>query len=110
MPMEAGPIGPIKKITVFGGSGFLGRRIVERLLERGLQVRVASRSAAAGKTTSSAAGKLSAIRADVRDAASVAAAVAGAGGVVNAVGLYVERCSATFPDIHVEGAAKVATA
>ena len=101
---------PIEKVTVFGGTGFLGRRIVERLLERGLQVRVASRSAAAGKTTSAAAGKLSAIKADIRDAAAVAAAVAGAGGVVNAVGLYVERGAATFQAIHVEGAAKVATA
>jgi NADH dehydrogenase len=107
MPIETRPI---EKVTVFGGTGFLGRRIVERLLERGLQVRVANRSAAAGKTTSSATGKLSAIKADIRDAASVEAAVAGAGGVVNAVGLYVERGAATFQAIHVEGAAKVATA
>jgi NADH dehydrogenase len=107
MPIDPGPI---KKITVFGGSGFLGRRIVERLLGRGLQVRVASRSAAAGKTTSSATGKLSAIKADIRDAASVEAAVAGAEGVVNAVGLYVERGAATFQAIHVEGARQVAAA
>ena len=107
MPIETMPI---QKVTVFGGTGFLGRRIVERLLGRGLQVRVASRSAEAGKTTSSAAGKLSAIKADIRDAASVEAAIAGAGGVVNAVGLYVERGAATFQAIHVEGARQVAAA
>jgi NADH dehydrogenase len=107
MPVEPRPI---EKVTVFGGTGFLGRRIVERLLGRGLQVRVASRSAEAGKTTASATGKLSAVGADIREAASVEAAIAGAQGVVNAVGLYVERGAATFQAIHVEGAGKVAAA
>ncbi|MGF1631251.1 MAG: complex I NDUFA9 subunit family protein [Kiloniellaceae bacterium] len=106
---------PVEKVTVFGGTGFLGRRIVERLLGRGLQVRVASRNPEAGETTASAAEKLSPetlswVRADLRDAASIDAAVTGAQGVVNAVGLYVERGAATFQAIHVEGAGKVAAA
>lgn len=101
---------PIEKVTVFGGTGFLGRRVVERLLARGLQVRVASRNAETGRSPAPASGKLSAVRADVRDAASVDAAVSGVQGVVNAVGLYVERGAATFRAIHVEGAGKVAAA
>lgn len=101
---------PIEKVTVFGGTGFLGRRIVERLRRRGLQVRVASRSVAAAVPAGPAAENFSPVRADLRDAASVAAAVAGVDAAVNAVGLYVERGAATFQAIHVEGAKTLAAA
>lgn len=100
----------IEQVTVFGGTGFLGRRIVERLRRRGLQVQVASRNAEASKPSGPAAEELSVVQADVRDAASVDAAVAGAQGVVNAVGLYVERGKTTFRAVHVEGAENVAAA
>ena len=68
-----------KRAMVFGGTGFLGRRIAARLAAEGAHVRVAVRhpEAAAG----------AAVRADVREPASLAAAVAGADWVVNAVGL-----------------------
>jgi NADH dehydrogenase len=50
-----------------------------------------------------------AVRADVHDEASVAAMLAGAYGVVNAVSLYVERgCRETFHAVHVEAAARIA--
>jgi NADH dehydrogenase len=101
---------PIEKVTVFGGTGFLGRRIVARLLGRGLEVRVASRGSVTGVSPAPAGGKLTAVRADVRDTTSVVAAVSGVQGVVNAVGLYVEHGAATFHAIHVEGAGKVADA
>ena len=101
---------PIEQITVFGGTGFLGRRIVDRLRRRELRVRVASSRAETAEVSRSATEKLSVMRADVRDAASVDAAVAGAQGVVNAVGLYVERGEATFHAVHVEGALNVAAA
>jgi NADH dehydrogenase len=51
---------------------------------------------------------LDAVAADVRDDASVAAAVAGADAVVNAVSLYVERDGDTFQGIHVDAAGRVA--
>ncbi len=101
---------PVETVTVFGGTGFLGRRIVERLLAHGLQVRVASRHGTTGAAPRPAGDKLSAIRADIRDTASVDAAIDGVQGVVNAVGLYVEQGAATFRAVHVEGAGKVATA
>ena len=97
-------------VTVFGGSGFLGRRIVVRLVEAGAAVRVAVRRPASAETAlpAGARGLIEAVPADVRDEAAVAAAVAGAAGVVNAVALYVERGSETFTAVHVDGARRVA--
>lgn len=89
------------RIVVFGGTGFLGRRVVERLLRAGHAVRVASRHPA-----TAAHGE--AVFADVRDEESVADALAGADGAVNAVSLYVERGGTSFEDIHVDGARRVA--
>src|SRR5262249_39403421 len=50
------------------------------------------------------------IAADAHDQRSVEAAVKGADGVVNAISLYVEHGSDTFPSVHVEAAAKIARA
>jgi uncharacterized protein YbjT (DUF2867 family) len=99
----------IRKVTVFGGTGFLGRRVVQHLLDHGFAVRVASRhperTAQVLSNTSSA---LELVKADVRDDRSVLTALAGAFGVVNAVSLYVERGNQTFRSVHVEAAARVA--
>jgi uncharacterized protein YbjT (DUF2867 family) len=94
-------------VTVFGGAGFLGSRVVRHLLNQRLSVRIASRhpdrapSHSAGITFDS-------IFADVNDERSVAAAVAGAYGVVNAVSLYVERGAETFHAVHVDAAERLA--
>jgi NADH dehydrogenase len=95
-------------VTVFGATGFLGRRIVARCLAHGLCVRVASRHPEALTPPRGAEHRVQALRADVRDAGSVAAASEGASGVVNAVGLYVEKGDATFHAVHVEGARCIA--
>jgi uncharacterized protein YbjT (DUF2867 family) len=87
-------------VTVFGGTGFLGRSVARRLRDAGFVVRVASRHAPQGG--------IAAVRADVNDDASVAAAVGGAWAVVNAVSLYVERGAHTFRSVHVEAAERVA--
>jgi len=96
-------------VTVFGGTGFLGRRVVKHLLDHGFAVRVASRHPERGAqvffNTSSA---LEFVRADVGDDGSVMTALAGAFGVVNTVSLYVERGIKTFRSVHVEAAARVA--
>ncbi len=89
--------------TVFGGTGFLGKYIVTALLRKGFHVRVASRHPAP-ETDS----RVKNLLVDVRDAAAVQKAVAGARGVVNAVSLFVEKDSLTFEAIHVEAAAQVA--
>lgn len=96
-------------IAVFGGTGFLGRRIVEALTEAGRPVRIVARNlhSLSGGTAPPRA-TVERIQADVRDRDSVARAVAGARGVVNAVGCYVERGGETFEAVHVEGAGTVA--
>jgi len=96
-----------RKVTVFGGTGFLGQRVVQRLLERDFSVRVAVRHPERIAALFPAL-HLDAIQADVNDARSVAAAVAAVEGVVNAVSLYVESGQQTFHSVHVTGAARVA--
>lgn len=90
------------RVTVFGGSGFLGREIVERLLAEGVTVRVAvrhpGRAASGGRP----------VYADLRDETSVALAVEGSEAVVNAVGLYVEKGAETFEAVHELGALNLA--
>jgi uncharacterized protein YbjT (DUF2867 family) len=97
-------------VTVFGGTGFLGRRIVERLMRGGATVRVAVRHPEWVKVDSDLrnAGATTAMWADVRDPLSVAAAIAGAESVVNAVSAYVEKGSTTYAAVHEHGAANIA--
>jgi NADH dehydrogenase len=99
-------------VTVFGGSGFLGRAIVKQLAADGADVRVAVRhpQRASFLADLDAAGTLAVVQADVWDAASAAAAMIGASAVVNTVGHYVERGRATFEAIHGQGALNVARA
>lgn len=96
--------------VVFGGTGFLGRRIVRRLLERGDGVSAASRHPGRGQpaATAHALARLKPVRADIGDDASIQRAVAGASAVVNAVSLYRERERRTFHGVHVRGAARLA--
>jgi len=94
-------------ICVLGGTGFLGRRIVRRLRDHGHTVRVASRHPERARSPI-ADERLQPVRTDILDEGSLAAALAGARGAVNAVSLYVERANATFRSVHVEGAARVA--
>lgn len=94
-------------VTVFGGTGFLGSRLVRHLLSQGLLVRIASRHP--DRAPSPSAGTaVASIFADVNDERSVAAAVAGAYGVVNAVSLYLERGTETFHAVHVKAAERLA--
>jgi uncharacterized protein YbjT (DUF2867 family) len=98
-----------RKVTVFGATGFLGRRVVLHLLDHGFEVRVASRHPEQGaQVFRNRSSRLEVVGADVGDDRSVISAVAGAFAVVNAVSLYVERGSDTFRSVHVEAAARVA--
>lgn len=96
-------------VTVFGGTGFLGRRVVTRLREAGVTVRVASRHAERGRRLfgkDSAA--LQSIAADIHDDGSIERALTGAHAAVNAVSLYVEHGDETFQSVHVAAAERVA--
>ena len=100
----------MKRITVFGGSGFLGRRIVLRLAAGGAAVRVAVRHPERASHLEGAAGDgtVELLRADVWDEKSVARAVRDSGSVINTVGHYVEKSGATFDAVHGQGALHVA--
>jgi NADH dehydrogenase len=91
-------------VTVFGGTGFLGRRVVRHLRDQGFVIRIASRH---GQKAGEGTAQVS-IRADINEEASIAAAVAGAFAVVNAVSLYREHGSETFDAVHVKAAERVA--
>lgn len=98
-------------VTVFGGTGYLGRCIVARLAGTGTTVRVAVRHPEKlGLGNLPGPGAVLPALADVRDEAAVAAAVTGADAVINSVGLYLEQGGATFQAVHVEGAGRVARA
>jgi uncharacterized protein YbjT (DUF2867 family) len=96
-------------VCVFGGTGFLGRRIVDHLIDHGFPVRIACRHPARNRSLFRGdRAQLESVRADVEDESTLPAALAGMGGVVNAVSLYVERGLHTFHSVHVRAAANLA--
>src|SRR5258707_332442 len=98
-----------RTVTVFGGTGFLGRRIVRHLRSRGFHVRIASRHPDRGhRLFGPVDAQLQSVGASIHDEWSVADALAGAYGIVNAVSLSVEHGQETFHSVHVESAQRVA--
>src|SRR5262245_42737847 len=99
-------------VTIFGGSGFIGRYLVQRLARRGWIIRVAVRrpERALFLKPMGTVGQITPIAANLRYEASVTAAVAGADAVVNLVGVLYERRPQSFAAVHVEGAGRVARA
>jgi NADH dehydrogenase len=99
-----------RTVTVFGGTGFLGRRIVRHLRAHEFAVRIASRHPDRGHRLFGLDDpQLQSVGANIHDERSVADALAGAFGAVNAVSLYVEHGRETFDSVHVESAQRVAT-
>ena len=99
-------------VTVFGGSGFIGRHLVRRLVAKGAIVRVVVRDPEAAKylMTMGNVGQVVPFAANVREEASLEAAVNGAQTVVNLVGVLSEWGKQDFQNIHTQGAANVAKA
>jgi NADH dehydrogenase len=95
---------PVASFTVFGGTGFLGRRVVSRLLARGFVVRSVSRHPERARDSP----MLAQVYADIHDEESLAVVLRDARGAVNAVSLYAERGHETFHAVHVLGAERVA--
>ena len=99
-----------RAVAVFGGTGFLGRRVVLHLRKGGFSVRIASRHPDRGKGLFALEDpQLQSVEADIHDEQSVAHALAGTYGVVNAVSLYIEHGTETFHSLHVECAQRLAT-
>ena len=97
-------------VTVFGGSGFLGRHIVRALVKRGWRVRVAVRrpNEALFLKTAGAVGQVAIMQANIRDEASVRKSVKGVDAVVNLVGILYETGKQKFSAVQAEGARTVA--
>lgn len=102
----------IKQVTVFGGSGFVGRAIVRALAQEGYQVRVACRRIELAERTKTAGdvGQITLMRTNLRTPASVVAAIAGSQAVINASGIAFQRGRQKYQSVHVEGARTIAEA
>jgi uncharacterized protein YbjT (DUF2867 family) len=99
-------------VTIFGGSGFLGRHVVSALARDGWRVRVATRrpDRAFHLQPSGAVGQIHAVQANLRYPESLAAALHKADAVVNLVGILREHGAQSFEALHVAGAKAVAEA
>ena len=101
----------MKLVTVFGGTGFLGRHIVEGLSREGVAVRIAVRHQDQAIFHGAPdGGQITSMAMDVRDEGAVGAAISGVDGVVNAVSAYAEKGGITYRDIHERGAGNIARA
>jgi NADH dehydrogenase len=102
----------IRQVTVFGGSGFVGRAIVRALAPQGYQIRVACRRPELAEPTRTAGdvGQVTVMRTNLRMPASVAAAIAGSQAVINAAGIPFQRGRQRYQAVHVEGARAIAEA
>ncbi len=100
------------RVTVFGASGFLGRYVVEDLADRDAVINAAVRRVDAAKFLRPLGdvGQVTPIACPIQNDQAVAAAVAGADTVVNLVGTFASRGPQSYQAIHVDGAARVATA
>ncbi|TCO69930.1 complex I NDUFA9 subunit family protein [Rhodovulum euryhalinum] len=97
-------------VTIFGGSGFVGRYVARRMAEAGWRVRVAVRrpNEALFVRTYGAVGQVEPILCNIRERESVAAALKGADAVVNCVGILNETGRNTFGLVQHYGALHVA--
>ena len=98
------------RITVFGGTGFIGRHLVSLLLRSGATVRVAVHHPDRFEVPTETARAPELIQADVLDDIAVSGAIAGADAVINLVGMLTETAQQTYRAIHVGGARRVALA
>ncbi|MEM8838700.1 MAG: complex I NDUFA9 subunit family protein [Pseudomonadota bacterium] len=99
-------------VTVFGGSGFVGRHVVKALANRGYRVRVACRrpDLAGFLRPLGTVGQIQPVQANLRYPDSVARVIDGADAVINLVGILFETGRQKFSSIQAEGARAVARA
>lgn len=97
-------------VTIFGGSGFVGRYIARRMAKEGWRVRVAVRNVneALFVRPYGVVGQVEPVFCNIRDDASVVAAIEGADAVVNCVGVLDEVGKNTFSAVQAEGATRIA--
>jgi len=99
-----------KLVTIYGGSGFIGRYIARRMAKEGWRVRVAVRrpNDALFVKPYGVVGQVEPIFCNIRDDASVRAVMTGADAVINCVGILAEHGRNKFDAVQAEGAGRVA--
>ncbi|MFA3919264.1 complex I NDUFA9 subunit family protein [Ruegeria hyattellae] len=99
-----------KLVTIYGGSGFVGRYITQRMAEKGWRVRVAVRrpNEALHVRPYGVVGQVEPIACNIRDDESVRQVMQGADAVINCVGVLNELGKNDFASIHTEGAGRIA--
>ena len=99
-----------KLVTIYGGSGFVGRYIARRMAKAGWRVRVAVRrpNEAIFVKPYGVVGQVEPVLCNIRDDASVARAMIGADAVVNCVGILARNGKNTFDAVQAEGADRIA--
>ncbi|HYG26831.1 MAG TPA: complex I NDUFA9 subunit family protein, partial [Caulobacteraceae bacterium] len=99
-------------VTVFGGTGFIGRQVVRALARRGYRVRAVSRNEGAGYRLRMLGdvGQIETMQANIRVRASIERALDGADACINLVGVMHDRGRQRFQGVHVAGSRGVAEA
>ncbi len=99
-------------VTVFGGSGFIGRHVVRALAKDGYRIRVATRypNLAHYLPPMGHVGQIQLLRTNVREPEQVEAALHGSSAVINLCGVLVSRGEQSFEGIHVDAAQTIAHA
>jgi NADH dehydrogenase len=99
-------------VTVFGGTGFVGRQVVRSLAKQGWRIRVAARNVGRGYRLRMLGdvGQIEVVQANIRDADSVGRALDGAEACVNLVGVLYESGRQGFATLHAEAAGAIAQA
>ncbi len=97
-------------VTLFGGSGFLGRHMVRALANDGWRIRVAVRrpNTALFLKPMGRVGQIQIVKANVHDEDAVRAALKGADAAINLVGVLYQSGSQRFESLHVDAAERIA--
>lgn len=100
----------MRTVTIFGGSGFVGRYIVQNLAERGDRIRVAVRNPLAAQFLKplGEVGQITPVHVSLSSKESLEKTIQGSDMVINLVGILYEKGSQTFEALHVEGARNIA--
>jgi uncharacterized protein YbjT (DUF2867 family) len=99
-----------KLVTIYGGSGFVGRHVARQMAKRGWRVRIAVRrpDEALFTRTYGAVGQVQPVLCNIRDDLSVRAAMVGADAVVNCVNILAPKGKSNFKTVFEDGAERIA--
>lgn len=100
----------MRTVTIFGGSGFVGRYLVQKFAEKGDIIRVAVRNPVAAQFLKPLGdvGQITPVQVSLSSPESLEKVIQGSNVVINLVGILYEKGSQTFEKIHVEGARNIA--